>query len=143
MRRLKHRLWWPMTGLHPIRHPRLGGKQRGQGWHLKSPQIGAKQDHRWQMAHASRHFLSLLFLIGFELFGQITLSITVHLWLVPVLAKDPGNVLFVELVMRDYSPRANRRQQRSNKEDIDQHISHDPTKVKPIGEGSSTYTVYF
>lgn len=74
-------------------------------------------------------FLILPILLGFQLFGQITLPVAVKLGLIPVFAEDTGDVRFVDVIIRNGSPRANGRQQRRDKEDINQCLLHSDAKV--------------
>ena len=52
-----------------------------------------------------------------------------ELGLVPVFAENTGNVRFVDMIIRNGSPRANGRQQRRDQEDINQYVFHLDAKV--------------
>lgn len=52
------------------------------------------------------------------------------LGLIPIFAEDAGNVCFVDLVIRNGSPRADGRQQRRDEENINQYVFHPGAKVE-------------
>ena len=86
--------------------------QRNPGWaKLERPVCLTKQVKHRHILYTLGCFFILFVLTGFQLPGQVALPVAVKFRFVPILAQHAGNVGFVQLIVRNNSPLAERWQQ--------------------------------
>lgn len=71
----------------------------------KSKTVTTKQLDGGGVLNPLGRFFILFILLRFQAFSQVALAIAMQLWLITILAKYAGNVVFVELIMRNDTPR--------------------------------------
>ncbi len=91
---------------------------------LKRQVYLAKQLQHGHILHPLGRFFVLFILLRFELFGEVTLTVAMELGLIAVFAENTGDIVLIDMIIRDGSPRADGWQQRCDEKDINQRGFH-------------------